>query len=240
MGAVSPLPGRADLAISTARHSGLTSGARAFIEPRRAAARRQPRRAAGRRTFRPDRRNRAAGVVRPRRSSRQGAAAARHCRCRQCDRWRRRARAYGRHGGRGAHARRRHRADPPALLPRPQPHRVAGRVDGRGGARRAQSPAAARRRSDRRRSARRPARLRPRFTARSRRRRERSATTAGCPTAPGRRHGTLLHRGCRHADRSACRLAARCPQGQDRRRRPVRADPDSAWTPPSCAAMRRA
>ena len=138
---------------------------------------------------------------------------------------------------------RRHRADPAVHLPRPQPHRAAGRPDGRGGARHPQSPDAHRRRSQGRRPARHQAGVRSRFEdadrmAREHARRRRTADRHARSRAT--RRSSSAPPTCRSIRRPT---GSRQARGQDRRRRAIRADPvlhGCRRGAPLCRAARRA
>ena len=122
-------------------------------------------------------------------------------------------------------AREGHRADPSAHLPRPQPHRAAGRSHGRGRLRRAQPLVPDRRRSQGRRPAGDQAGVRRRFDHAH----PDGARPARQGRAPVRAQGrgaarTLLSRRRRRAHRSPGRLEAGQARGQDRGRRRIRAD----------------
>ena len=141
-----------------------------------------------------------------RRIARQGAAAQRPRRRGQRHRRRRRAAASRRGDGGGDAGRARHRADPAAHLPRPQPHRLAERSARRRGVGRAQSAGAARRRSVGRRSARRQAGVRSRSAPVARHRAPSARRRRIAVGAQDHRRGRFFPRRRRQSDRSAARL----------------------------------
>ena len=142
-------------------------------------------------------------------------------------------------GGGGDHAAKRHRADPPAHLPRPEPHGPARRADGRGRARHPQPAAAQGRRSQAGRPAGRQAgvRLRHRGADRGSGGDPRQARTAD--RQEGRRA-----RPTSSSPRPTCRSIRR-PAGSRRASRPSSPPAanscrrSSAWTRRWCAATWR-